>query len=351
MAKKVLTPEEVKAKMEKKSAKRKLFFGTFTKALAFFLAIAMAYSLATIAFTPATVATTGGAVQSGEQTGGVQSGDVQTGDVQTGDVQTGDTPTGDAPSTDAPSTDTPSTDTPASDDKPANDETATYVKALNDATKKAAGASYKWERTSIFSEPLKVLDEDGKDASGTLNTIIALVDENATVDTVVGNFLDMTKEGAAPKTAEVTKGKNPDGMKEKFLLKATTLSASDVTSATLNGNTYTFTIATLTNPQKDNKNALHRATNDFVTIGEVKEGVANGLGSFSSRIVFGDSTVVFNDIKIVAEIVDGTLKNFTVSYEMDVQELNLTADLLITKIPIVGQGKGTMVAKYTNFKY
>ena len=30
MAKKVLTPEEVQAKLEKKAAKRKLFFGTFT---------------------------------------------------------------------------------------------------------------------------------------------------------------------------------------------------------------------------------------------------------------------------------------------------------------------------------
>ena len=34
MAKKNFTPEEVKAKIEKKNAKTELFFGTFTKALA-----------------------------------------------------------------------------------------------------------------------------------------------------------------------------------------------------------------------------------------------------------------------------------------------------------------------------
>ena len=67
MAKKVRTPEEVQAKLARKANKRKIFFGTFTKALAFFLAIAMVYSLAIIAFTPATLPTTvvGGSTNNG----------------------------------------------------------------------------------------------------------------------------------------------------------------------------------------------------------------------------------------------------------------------------------------------
>ena len=50
MAKKNFTPEEMQAKAEKNAANCKLFFGTFTKALAVFLAIVIAWSLVTIAF-------------------------------------------------------------------------------------------------------------------------------------------------------------------------------------------------------------------------------------------------------------------------------------------------------------
>ena len=51
MAKKNYTPEEMQAKAEKKAANCKIFFGTFTKALAVFLAVVIAWSLVTIAFT------------------------------------------------------------------------------------------------------------------------------------------------------------------------------------------------------------------------------------------------------------------------------------------------------------
>lgn len=51
MAKKIITPEEYKAKLEKRSAKRKRFFEMFLKTLAFCLAIALVYSATTIAYT------------------------------------------------------------------------------------------------------------------------------------------------------------------------------------------------------------------------------------------------------------------------------------------------------------
>lgn len=51
MAKKIITPEEYKAKLEKKVTKRKRFFEAFLKTLAFALAIALVFSASTIAHT------------------------------------------------------------------------------------------------------------------------------------------------------------------------------------------------------------------------------------------------------------------------------------------------------------
>ena len=51
MAKKQYTPEEYKAKLEKKAEKRKRFSSTFLKVLAFCLAIAMVYCATSIAYT------------------------------------------------------------------------------------------------------------------------------------------------------------------------------------------------------------------------------------------------------------------------------------------------------------
>lgn len=51
MAKKIITPEEYKAKQAKKAAKRKKFFEAFLKTLALCLAIALVYSTTTIAYT------------------------------------------------------------------------------------------------------------------------------------------------------------------------------------------------------------------------------------------------------------------------------------------------------------
>ena len=74
MAKKNLTPEELQAKMDKKSNKCKLFFGTFTKALAVFLAIVVAWSLITISFSTPSVGT-GSASNGASNNGGSTSTD------------------------------------------------------------------------------------------------------------------------------------------------------------------------------------------------------------------------------------------------------------------------------------
>lgn len=94
MAKKQYTPEEYKAKLEKKADKRKRFSVTFFKVLAFCLAIVIVYSATVIAFTR--MGSYGfigsGSVAVGNQNTNNDNVDNNTGDLNNNDVQ--------APSTD-----------------------------------------------------------------------------------------------------------------------------------------------------------------------------------------------------------------------------------------------------------
>ena len=335
MAKKVLTPEEFQAKLEKKTAKRNLFFGTFTKALAFFLAIAIAWSLAASAFAPAlgggTVVNGGAQTQQGgsESTGG--NNDV---------VDFGGSSSGDSTST--PSGD--STSTPSGDSGAADTSKADAIKAVNDATAKVYKGNYKWERKCYFTSPIDV-----GDATETLNGIIQRVDENASIDSVVGGFLGITGTKDDPAwTADVKGGKLPAEGKmnnEKYLMKAFALTEGDVMQYKVDGNNYMFQLNACNNPQKDGKNALNHVTNDFITLTEVQEGVAGALGSLGSLLKVESCDVDFTSIVVKAVIDGGNLKSVQISYSMNVKALNLKATL----IPITGKGAGDMICTYSNF--
>lgn len=335
MAKKVLTPEEFQAKLEKKAAKRNLFFGTFTKALAFFLAIAIAWSLAAIAFAPAigsgTVVNGGAQTQQGgsESTGG--NNDV---------VDFGGSSSGDSTST--PSGD--STSTPSGDSGAADTSKADAVKAVNDATAKVYKGNYKWERKCYFTSPIDV-----GGATDTLNGIIQGVDENASIDSVVGGFLGITGTKDDPAwSADVKGGKLPAEGKmnnEKYLMKAFALTEGDVMQYKVDGNKYMFQLNACNNPQKDGKNALNHVTNDFITLTEVQEGVAGALGSAGNLLKVESCDVDFTSIVVTAVIDGGNLKSVQISYSMNVKALNLKATL----IPITGKGAGDMICTYSNF--
>lgn len=335
MAKKVLTPEEFQAKLEKKAAKRNLFFGTFTKALAFFLAIAIAWSLAAIAFTPSIQ----GAIVGGTTTsGGAGTSNGGNGGASNGGGTNTTTPDSNAGTT------TPNNDGGASNggNAPAADssEVANAVKALNDATAKVANGSYKWTRKCWFTSPIDV-----GDATDTLNGIIHRVDKNADLDSVVGGFLGITgKENDGPWEAPVTKGKFPAerNLPDKYLMKAFKLTEADVASCEVSGDKYTLTLKNCTNPQKDNSNALHHVTNDFITLTEVNEGISGALGALSFLVSAESCNVDFTNIRVVAEINGGNLKNVEISYAMDVKSLDLS-------IGVSGKGAGKMVCTYSNF--
>lgn len=320
MAKKVKTPEETQAAIEKKVACRKIFFGTFRKALAFFLAIAFTFGLVQIAFKPSTVSSGTVAADSNE----VAEKNVI--DVEGETLKEGETMV----------------------DADGNEVTgiskADAVKLLNEATAAAAKAGYDWTRKCYYTRALDV-----GNATGTLNQVIHMVDENASLDSVVGGFLDITGEDK-PDSATKAKGSAaaPEGMKDKFLLKAMSLTEGDVTQYAQEGTTYHFQINACSNPQKDGGNALHRTTDDFITLGDVQKGVADALGNLKSNLTVESADVAYSEIVVVAKIVDGKLMELSLNYLMDVKALNLKA---LRMINITGNGAGKVEETYTNFQY
>ncbi len=340
MAKKNYTPEEIQAKMDKKSNNCKVFFGTFTKALAVFLAIVIAWSLVVISFTAPSVGTGSGNVATNNNstnTDNSGSSDAPAGD----DNLIGDESVlPDDPAT--PGEDAPEGEEAApGEDAPAQATAADVVKALNDATAKASKGNYKWSRKCWYTSPLDV-----GNATDTLNGIIHRVDENASLDSVVGGFLGITgKENEPGWDADVKGGKVPEGtkMKDKHLLKAFALTEDDVKDFRVSGNTYTVQLNAVKSPQKDGKNALHHITNDFITKDEVAQGVAEGLGGLANLIKINSLDVDFTQILVTAVIENGNLKSVKVSYAMTVNELNLTATIATIK----GKGAGKMECSYT----
>ena len=362
MAKKVKTPEEVRAAMEKKTAKRTLFFSTFRKAFALFLAIAFTFAVVQIAFTKNVgVVATGGTVNGGTVNGGSSSGgsgssygdsyvDSGTSDGtdagNTGDAGTaGDTgnagTAGDTGSSAGTSTGTGDQSTGTTGLSKGD-----AVKLLNEATAAAAKAGYDWERKCYYTDggAIKVTTNGGKDATSTLNSAIQTVDKNSSIDKVVGNFLDITGKDN-PKAAKKAKGSNaaPEGMKDKFLLKAMSLTEGDIAKVEQDGNVYKFQLNSCSNPQKDEKNALHHATNDFITHDEVSEDVSNAI----SIIKVESTDVQYTNIVIVAEIADGKLTNLTINYLMTVKSLKLK----VTLASVIGTGQGQVEEVYKNFAY
>ena len=166
----VLTPEELEAKNARKEEKRKIFGETFFKSLAVLMSIVLVYSIVYIAFGQGTTieqkVVTQGSSNAGN--GGAAQGVSNAGGSSTagGASSSGNT----------------SSDAPASDAS----EAKTVADALNSATKAAVDskAGYDWVRKCVYTTPIDV-----GNATGTLNKVIHMVDENADLNSVVGGFL------------------------------------------------------------------------------------------------------------------------------------------------------------------
>ena len=247
------------------------------------------------------------------------------------DPGTGETTPGGETTTPGGETTTPGGETNA----PAAQHTkATVAKALNEATAKAAKASYTFERTAKFTKNIDV-----GAITGALDSIIKGVDENADLNSVVGGFLGIKK---APITGEVKNGKG-EGFDAKYMIKAMNLTEADIQSFQVSGNKYQVQIKNCTNP--DANSAWAHASNDYITFTDVNESIAGAVGN-AVKVVPADSSATYKNILITAVIENGNLTSFEYKYTFDA-----TLKIKLAIPSATGTGAAEMNAKYSDFKY
>ena len=314
MAKKekiALTPEERQAREERKKEKRKIFGETFTKSVALFLAVVFVYAAAyvafgqgstiyeTVPFTPVVnnaAGNAGNVAVSGGQSAGGQS--------------------------DA-----------------ASSEAVEAAKAINDATAKAAsGVGYDWARNCQFTKSVDV-----GSATNVLNKVIATVDKNASIDSVVGGFI-----GIGDNKVSIPKGQEFKDVwgyhASSYKLKATQLKPEDLQNLKVDGDTYTFTLADADTPKKDNSTPINRLTDDIVVQEEVAKEINDMVGSLVS---VNNLIGIYTNVKVEVVITDGQLQKLSYSYDAEVKELALKA----MGVGVKGTGAMHADATYSNFVY
>lgn len=317
----VLTPEELEAKNARKEEKRKIFGETFFKSLAVLMSIVLVYSIVYIAFGQGTTIEQKVVTQGASNTG--NSGAAQGGSSAGGSTAGGAT-----------------SNTGTSSDAPASDasEAKTVADALNSATKKVVDskAGYDWARNCSYTTPIDV-----GNATGTLNKVIHMVDENADLDSVVGGFL-----GVGDKNLTIKKGEDAaaaiDYHGANYALKATSLKPEDLKGLKVDGDSFEFTLEDVNTPAKDGSNSLSRFTNDIITKDEVEGEIKALVSVVSVNSLEGQ----YSNIKVKGTIADGKL----VSLEY---EFATSAKLTLKALGITINGTGAIrtVASYKNFVY
>lgn len=317
----VLTPEELEAKNARKEEKRKIFGETFFKSLAVLMSIVLVYSIVYIAFGQGTTIEQK-VVKQGTSNAG-NSGAAQGGSSAGGSTAGGTT-----------SNKGTSSDAPASDAS----EAKTIADALNSATKTVVDskAGYDWARKCEYTTPIDV-----GNATGTLNKVIHMVDENADLNSVVGGFL-----GVGDKNLTIKKGEDAaaaiDYHGTNYALKATSLKPEDLKGLKVDGDSFEFTLDNVTTPAKDGSNSLSRFTNDIITKDEVEAEIKAQVSVVTVNSLDGEYT----NIKVKGKITDGKL----VSLEY---ETSTSAKLALKALGIGINGSGAIhtTASYKNFVY
>lgn len=334
-----LTPEQAEVKAMKKEKNSQ----NFIKFLAIVLAFALTFGVVSLGKSTAeeALAAAGSNVQSGDvstdtpdDTTGDVSTDTPSDDMTAGDdttVEGEDATTGDdATAGEDATTGDNATDAPAGD----NAGAATFSKAnahemLNKWTAAAAKKSYKWNRVCAYTPDGAI---NVGSATNILNNVIKGIDENASLDTVVGGFL-----GIGNRNGEVKNGVIPEEMNAQYALKAMSLTAADVKSATANGNKFVVTLGNFANPQKDGKNAMSRATNDFFTHQEVVDGIAG----ITTAIKVDSTDVQYTNVTLTAVVDGDNLKSLEINYGFSAKMV------LKVGVSITGTGKATNKIVYT----
>ncbi len=217
-------------------------------------------------------------------------------------------------------------------------DAASVATLINNATKAVVDskAGYDWARKCEYTTPIDV-----GNATGTLNKVIHMVDENADLNSVVGGFL-----GVGDKKLTIKKGEDAaaaiDYHGTNYALKATSLKPEDLKGLKVDGDSFEFTLDNVTTPAKDGSNSLSRFTNDIITKDEVEAEIKAQVSVVTVNSLDGEYT----NIKVKGTITDGKL----VSLEY---ETSTSAKLALKALGIGINGSGAIhtTASYKNFVY
>lgn len=208
---------------------------------------------------------------------------------------------------------------------PSDSAKAEIAKLFNDETAKAAKGTYNWTRTCKFTKDINV-----GNATGTLNQIIANIDPNASLNSVIGGFLGVGNVSGTEKDAG------------KCAIIPMKLTEKDIKSFTRTNTQITVLLKDSENPSKGGNTAFNHISNDFITEGEVKD----ALAEVTTAMTVNSLATEYKNVKMVVELDSkGNPAVFTITYTM-YAKLNL--DMTISG---VGDGEVETVLKYSNFKY
>ncbi len=169
-------------------------------------------------------------------------------------------------------------------------------------------------------------------ATDPINAIIKAIDENSSIDSVIGSFLGMgTTQGKIPK----------DDINANYKIKATSVRESDLGSFTASNGVYTFTLADASDPKKTNATEFARFTNDFVTQEEAESSIAE----YTSAIKVKDTDINYSNIRVTVTVKDGKITDMKYSYDFDAM---LAVSIVIT---VSGDGAAVNNTTYSNIKY
>ncbi|MBQ4645112.1 MAG: hypothetical protein IJB72_05095 [Clostridia bacterium] len=209
---------------------------------------------------------------------------------------------------------------------PSDSAKAEIAKLFNDETAKAAKGTYNWTRTCKFTK-----DIDVGNATGVLNNIIAGIDANADLNSVIGGFLGVGNVSGTQKDAG------------KCAIIPMKLTEKDIKSFTRTDKQITVLLNDSETPSKGGNTTFNHISNDFITKEEVVSELDKAVGTLVS---VNDLQTTYNNVRMVVDLDSkGNPAEFTITYTM-YAKLNL--DMTIS---VVGDGEVETELKYSNFKY
>ena len=272
MAKKIVTPEEYKAKQAKKVAKRKRFFDAFLKTLAFCLAIALVYSATTIAYTRIEMLNASASTNAGTSNG-LKDGfdDVDSGN--SGSTNSGTTDSGNSGST--------NNDAATNSGTPNGDSaTSAADQEILDMYKKGVNAA-RTKSSSVIRVKDGALNYKGVAEAGKLSSTLSML---------MDMFMVKDKASMEAKNEEWDKTKLPDPS-------ALTLNGIQKITREDKGSTYVITVVA-----KDAKNPKAGADGVGSVAGVIEESQITGaIGSVPGLTLEGIS-IDYENVTAVATI-------------------------------------------------